>query len=116
MSTKKVVVLEIRECVLVKLEGRITSTNSHEVEAKLKAITDRNCYKIIIDMSGVEYISSAGLRVLINFHKVCRRWGRGAIHFLRPSPWVQDTLDLAGLTSPPFFKIFKEVASAIGNF
>ena len=56
------------------LEGRLDTTTSPQLEAELKqsvgGVTD-----LIFDFSGVEYISSAGLRVLLAAQKVMNRQG-----------------------------------------
>ena len=49
-------------------DGNITSLNSHDFENELSAVMSANPGKVlIIDASQVNYISSAGLRVLLKF-------------------------------------------------
>ena len=51
----------------VKLTGRLDTSNSPELEEALKTLDSAE--KITLDFSGLEYISSAGLRVLLIAHK-----------------------------------------------
>ena len=60
---------------LVKLEGRIDSDNSRNVEQAIdQAIPQGEKRKVTMDLLKLEYISSAGLRVILkakrNYHDV----------------------------------------------
>ena len=56
------------------LEGRLDTTTSPQLEAELKQSVG-GVTELIFDFSGVEYISSAGLRVLLAAQKVMNRQG-----------------------------------------
>lgn len=53
------------ENMVVKVKGRLDTVTSVELDAKLKAesVTEG---KVILDFSDVEYVSSAGLRLLLS--------------------------------------------------
>ncbi len=51
--------------VVLHLKGRVDATNSSEVHDKVVEEIKKGCDKMIIDFAEVNYISSAGLRVLI---------------------------------------------------
>lgn len=50
------------------LEGRIDSLTSSELSQAIAEQT-LSCDKLILDMSGVSYISSAGIRVIVATHR-----------------------------------------------
>jgi len=52
----------------VALEGRFDTMTAPELEASINSDI-ANADSAVIDMSGVEYVSSAGLRVLLSTHK-----------------------------------------------
>ena len=54
----------------VALEGRLDTTTAPELEASLKEELD-TVNELIIDLAKLEYISSAGLRVLLLMQKRC---------------------------------------------
>ena len=58
----------------VALEGRLDTTTATELEAELKAALP-GVSSLTIDMSKLEYISSAGLRVLLSAQKVMNQQG-----------------------------------------
>ena len=53
------------------LKGRIDSMNSHEVEEEvMKTLQENSGKKPLFDMAELDYISSAGLRVVLLAHKL----------------------------------------------
>jgi anti-sigma B factor antagonist len=65
-------------------------------------------------MSDVNFISSAGLRVLIDVQKTCKRWNRGQLILAALPERIYETLDLARFL--PLFTIFDDVLHAVGSF
>ena len=58
----------------IALEGRLDTTTAPELEAELKAALP-GVVSLTIDMSKLEYISSAGLRVLLSAQKIMNKQG-----------------------------------------
>jgi anti-sigma B factor antagonist len=105
---------QYRHCDLVKAAGRIDSFTAPQLGDAMDAITNAGRFKIVFDMEGVEYMSSAGLRVLINTQKTCKRYNRGEVVLTRVPQRIYEALDLAGFI--PLFKIFDDVTTAVGYF
>ncbi len=57
----------------VALRGRLDAAKAEEAEAFLAGVNG----EFVIDLSGLEYISSAGLGVLLKAHKVLAAAGSG---------------------------------------
>ncbi|MGC9398611.1 MAG: STAS domain-containing protein [Anaerolineae bacterium] len=104
---------EFKNCTLVRVEGRIDSQTAPRLETVLKSIMDKGQYKIVLDMSAVEFTSSAGLRVLVSAQKKCKQLNRGEIVLAAVPERIQEALDLAGLI--PIFRITEDVVHAVGN-
>jgi anti-sigma B factor antagonist len=105
---------QFKRCDLVKAVGRIDSQAAPQLEEALNTITEAGRYRIVFDMSDVNFISSAGLRVLIDVQKTCKRWNRGQLILAAPPERIYETLDLAGFL--PLFTIFDDVLYAVGSF
>ena len=105
---------QLKRCDLVRAVGRIDSQAAPQLEEALNTITEAGRYKIVFDMSDVNFISSAGLRVLIDVQKTCKRWNRGQLILAALSERIYETLDLAGFL--PLFTIFDDVLHAVGSF
>ncbi len=104
---------QYKKCDLVKVSGRVDSATAPKLAETLEAITNDGRFKIVLDMTEVEYMSSAGLRVLISTQKTCKRYNRGEIVLAVVPQRVYDALDLAGFV--PLFKFYDDVTSAVGD-
>ena len=62
---------------LVAVSGRVDSSNAADLEATFRSINDARRFRIVLDMGDLDYVSSAGLRVLVSTLKNCRRYNRG---------------------------------------
>ena len=109
----EIVSTELKRCDLIKLSGRIDSSGAPAVEEAFKAITDQGRFRIILDMAGVDFTSSAFLRVLIKYQKLCKRWNRGDVRLAALQPRVADVFELSGLT--PLFQIYPDDTIAVGS-
>ncbi|MBO4831782.1 MAG: STAS domain-containing protein [Oscillospiraceae bacterium] len=57
------------------LEGRLDTTTAPELDAALRASLD-GVTELNLDFAGLEYISSAGLRVLLSAQKIMNKQGK----------------------------------------
>ena len=79
----------------VKLEGRLDTMTAPELEAHLKDRLE-GISSLILDITGLSYISSAGLRVLLSTQKVMNKQGRMVIR--GASPEVMEIFDVTGFS------------------
>ncbi len=103
-----------KHCDLVKVDGRVDSATAPKFSEALESLTEQGRFKLILDFSGLDFISSAGLRVLINTQKTCKRYNRGEVVLATVPANIFAALDLSGFTS--LFQIFDDVTNAVGNF
>ncbi|NJD59250.1 MAG: anti-sigma factor antagonist [Anaerolineales bacterium] len=101
-------------CDLVAIKGRIDSYTAPSLADVLKNITEQNHFQIILDLGDVMYVSSAGLRVLIDIQKTCKKIHPGEVLLVNVPQRVYDTLELAGFV--PLFRFFQDVDSALTAF
>jgi anti-anti-sigma factor len=78
--------------------GRLDSVSSGELERVVIARIDAGERRIAIDLAGVEYVSSAGLRVLLLAAKRLKP-PEGALVLCGMGPSVRAVLELAGFMS-----------------
>ena len=105
---------QFKRCDLVKASGRINSQTAPQLAEAFKAIQDENRYRLVFDMSQVDFISSAGLRVMIDVQKTCKQENRGEMVLAEVPERVYETLDLAGFVD--LFRIYDQVVEAVGSF
>ena len=81
--------------LVLKLEGRIDSGNAHEWEEKLiPLLKNSGGRKTVFDASDLEYISSAGLRVLMKIRKLID----DELTIIEVSPDVYSIFETTGFT------------------
>jgi anti-anti-sigma factor len=103
-----------KRCDLVKVVGRIDSQTAPQLEEAFRRITDAGRFRIVFDMDAVEFLSSAGLRAMIDTQKTCKRWNRGKLVLAGVPQRIYETLDLTGLI--PLFNFFDDAVGAVGSF
>lgn len=83
---------------LIEVAGRIDDENTRELNALVNEALSSGRSYLILSMSEVKYMNSAGLRVLVQLWKQVRQIG-GTLAIANPSPQVQKLLELVGLDS-----------------
>ena len=105
---------QLKRVDLVTVSGRVDSSTAPELDKVLRSIMDAERFRICMDLRDLEYLSSAGIKVLISTLKTCRRWNRGELRLANMPPYIAEVFDLAGLI--PLFKIYPDVVEAVGSF
>ena len=78
----------------IALEGRIDSSNSEQISAEISAIVAENAHEgIVLDAEQLEYISSAGLRVILKLRK-----SEPELKIINASPEVYEIFDITGFS------------------
>ena len=77
----------------IALEGRLDTMTAPELEAELKKSLD-GTESLILDFSKLDYISSAGLRVLLSAHKIMSP--KGGMKVTHVNEIVQEVFEVTG--------------------
>lgn len=111
--TMEIIVSEMKRVQLLEVLGRVDSTNATELGDALDRSVDAGNSNLVLDLSGVEYMSSAGLREMVRVLKRVKRGG-GDLRIASPSERVQEVLELAGLDT--IFEVYPTQVEAVGSF
>lgn len=106
-------VIELKRLDLLEIEGRVDSNTASTLHEVLNERIDQGTSNILVDLSKVSYMSSAGLRELVTALKRVRKNG-GDLRLCAPSERVSEVVELAGLNS--LFEIFDDQTMAVGSF
>lgn len=98
---------------VVTVDGRIDSSNASQLDEAFNGLTEEGRYQLVADLSGVEYMSSAGLRALVAVLRECKKH-RGDVRIASPSERMQEVLNLAGLNS--VFTVYDDTTAAVGSY
>ena len=83
-----------KDILYISIEGRIDANNAAEAEKKIFEIKNDNAGKhVVVDADYLEYISSAGLRVILRLRKE-----EPKLAIINVSPDVYDVFDMTGFT------------------
>ena len=109
----KIETRELKHVSVMKVVGRVDSATAPDLEKALQGLVDSDRNQIVLDLQETEYMSSAGLRVLVTMLKAAKKNG-GDLRLSQLSLRVKEVLELAGLT--PVFGIYPDVVEAVGSF
>ncbi len=92
--------MEIKESkendiLIVTINGRLDSNTYEQLGEKMTAITAGN--KIVIDFSELDYISSAGLRIILMNAKKMKKAG-GQFRLCGMKDFIKEIFDIAGFS------------------
>ena len=79
----------------IALEGRLDTTTAPQLEEELKASLE-GVKELNFDFEKLEYISSAGLRVLLSAQKTMN--GQGAMKIKNVIPEIMEVFEITGFT------------------
>ncbi len=111
----EITVSQLKRVTLFEISGRVDSTNAGELGEAFEAAIDAGRSQLVLDLSQVEYMSSAGLREIVAaLKRVKRPPTLGNMVIATPSERVMEVLELAGLDS--IFDIYDSQVEAVGSF
>jgi len=110
----KIAMTQYRRCDVVKPAGRIDSQTTPRLKEALDKIVEEGRFRIILDLSEVDFMSSSGIWALLETQKACKRWNRGEVVIANANKNIQRTLEIAGLKH--FLRMFGDVLTAVGSF
>lgn len=95
---------KLDEITALGLKGRLDTDTAADLELAVQDLIDAGADHFIVDLAGVGYVSSAGLRVLLMLAKKVD--GNGSLRLCGLNPTVRQVFDVAGFTQ--LFKIFPD--------
>lgn len=98
---------------VVSVAGKIDALTAETMLQAFLSQVDAGASRLVADLQGVEYTSSAGLRALLAVQKAVRQNG-GDLRLACAQPYVFQVLEMSGFTS--IFKMYDDVAAAVDSF
>jgi anti-anti-sigma factor len=85
-----------RGVVVAIPSGRLDTNNAPEAEELIVKEIDDGQLRIVVDFAKTNYISSAGLRVILKAIKLLKQRGEGAIALCNANEQIQEVLEITG--------------------
>lgn len=98
---------------VISVNGSLDALTAPELADALATQLREGNVKLVADLTGLDYTSSAGLRVLLNSVKEARAKG-GDLRLSGVQPNVKKVLDLSGFMS--IMKSFADSDAAVASF
>ena len=83
------------EKAVIALEGRLDTVTAPELESEIKDLPEE-ITELVLDFENLDYISSAGLRVLLSTQKSMA--GKGGVQIIGVSDTIMEIFDVTGFT------------------
>lgn len=97
--------------LVVRVNGRMDAVTAPDFEKTCAEAIDTGETALVVDLGGLEYISSAGLRGILATAKKLKAC-QGRIAFANLSGMVQEVFAISGFTA--MFSVYKTVEEATG--
>ncbi len=102
-----------KHCTVLKANGRVDSETAVALKNAFDHLLEHDQVNIVFDMSDLEYMSSAGFRVLLASQKTAKEKGGEVVLALVPE-LIADSLELTGFK--PLFTLYDNLTDAVGHF
>ena len=95
-----------KDPMIIEISGRIDSANAADAEAEVQKAVSGYTGSLVLDAAGLEYLSSAGLRVILRLKK-----SNPETSVINCTPEVYDIFDMTGFTEMmDISKAYREIS------
>ncbi|MCE5174202.1 MAG: STAS domain-containing protein [Bacteroidales bacterium] len=101
---------KIGEFLVLTLYGRVDTNNFNELEQAIGQVFEADEKKIVLNCSGLNYISSSGLRIFLTALKKVNAM-HGTLHLCSMQPVIKEIFDISGFST--IFQIFDTQKEAL---
>ena len=101
------------DVTIVQFKGKLDTNTTPDAETKLMAIVNDGCGKILVDFQKLDFVSSAGLRILLVTAKKLGTTG-GSLRVCGLNETVRDIFDISGFST--LLKVFDNEQDALAGF
>lgn len=101
------------EVTIVQFQGNLDTNTAPDAQAHLDALADGGQVKLVVDFTTLNYISSAGLRVLLATAKKLKGLG-GQLRMFGLNETVQEVFEISGFST--IFSVFATESEALEGF
>lgn len=96
---------------IVAIAGKLDSMTSPQAQQALDAVLNGGVRKLAVDFNALDYVSSAGLRVLLS---AAKKVGSGGLRMFGLNQSVREVFDISGFSA--ILPVFASEADALSGF
>ena len=86
---------EIEHRIILRIDGRLDAASAPILERKLATLLDEHHYRLLLDFTRIDYLSSAGLRILLSATKKLKE-KKGTLILFSLQEEVLEIIKMAG--------------------
>ncbi len=109
----KIEVRDSNDVKILEFEGNLDTNTSPDAEATINELIDNGSTMLLANFEELNFISSAGLRVLLATAKKLRGTG-GDLRICALNPTVQEVFDISGFGS--ILSVYSSESEALSSF
>ena len=98
--------------IIVRCEGRLDASTSVQLENQLNSVIEKDTNKLYLDFNKIEYLSSAGMRLLLSCSKKLKDKG-GKLTIFALHEDVMEIIRMAGFEQ--ILEICPDESTALGK-
>ncbi len=87
---------QVQGVSVLKVDGRVDSESTPQLEEALTALLNADCHKIVVNLKGVDYMSSAGFRAIMAAHQSALKAG-GSVRLAAVPESIESIMYTVGL-------------------
>jgi anti-sigma B factor antagonist len=104
---------EVDGITVVDLEGRLDTNTAEDTEKSLTAIVEGGASKLLLNFDKLDFVSSAGLRIVLATAKKLKATG-GQLQLCNLNEIVQEIFDISGFST--LLSVHKNIDDGLGGF
>ena len=104
---------DVNEVKVVQIEGELDTGSSPDAQNQLDQLRGQGVKKILLDLTNLDFISSAGLRVLLATAQELKENG-GDLRVCSLNREVKEVFDISGFST--LLMVFDNEAKALSGF
>src|SRR5688500_8217012 len=81
----------------IALTGRLDSRGTDEIAVKFAALSSAEQRRVVVDLTGVDFLASIGIRALLGAAKTAQQKGGRLVLYVGANPAVTKTLEATGI-------------------
>lgn len=110
----EVTIKSFKHCQLLSIKGRVDSSTAPKLTETFDELHRGGHYKLVLDLSETEYMSSAGFRAILSAQKESRKYNRGEVVLALVPQLIHEALELTGMAV--LFRTYDDLTAAVGSF
>ena len=104
---------QVYDVLVVDLDGRLDTSTSGDASDRMVEIAEGDTKQIVLNLNGLEYVSSAGLRVILRTSKLLQA-AKGELKLCHANNVVKEVLEISGFHT--LLKIYESEQDAVSAF